>query len=277
MTALRIALTLGLWAAAASPATAGPPGARILPTAGAPQGRAVPLGSTLATGPQERLSAVTPGGCLLRLEPQTRVRLDPAAPGTRCPALRLERGRLGLVATRAARPATVITLGARTVRWHHGTGLLRREGRVQGVCLRQGQADVTGVGAAPPPTPPTAKTPPVPRLRPGRCLFMGSGRATESAFGEAAARPVLRSSYGWRTPTLPLHIDLAAEVARIRARALSGAERGSEIEGGGQSMCLETGGESGAADLGGSGGVDIVKPPPPTRLRLHIDLHRSPR
>ncbi len=277
MTALRIALTLGLWVAAASPATAGPPGARVLPTAGAPHGRAVPLGSTLTTGPRERLSAVTPGGCLLRLGPQTRVRLDPAAPGTRCPALRLEQGRLGLVATHGARPATVISLGTRTVRWHHGTGLLRREGRVQGACLRQGQAAVNGVGTAPPPTPPVAKKPPVPRLRPGRCLWLGTGRPTESAFGHEAAKSVLRSSYGWHTPTLPLHIDLAAEVARIRARALSGAERGSEIEGGGQSMCLETGGEGGAADLGGSGGVDIVKPPPPTRLRLHIDLHRSTR
>jgi hypothetical protein len=68
--------------------------------------------------------------------------------------------------------------------------------------------------------------------------------------------------------------DLAKELARLKERGISGDKGGTEVEGGGQSMCLETGGEGGAGDIGTGGSVEIVKPPPPTRLDLRVVIRR---
>ena len=68
--------------------------------------------------------------------------------------------------------------------------------------------------------------------------------------------------------------DLAKELARLKERGISGDKGGTDVEGGSQSMCLETGSEGGAGDIGTGGSVEIVKPPPPTRLDLRVVIRR---
>ena len=71
-----------------------------------------------------------------------------------------------------------------------------------------------------------------------------------------------------------MRLDLAREVAALASKALGGAQGGSDVEGGSQSMCLETGAEGEGLGVDPSSQIDVTKPPPPAQLRLRIRLLR---
>lgn len=277
-------VTLLLIALTGAPATAG----QVVSGPGYKVGQAVKVGQTVrAPTGGAPVAILTRGGCLLRLIPGSRLTLTAPSAQTRCTGVRVLAGRVRLLApgTRGKGPALTVSLGVRRLRLT-GEALARNDG-VQGLCVRRGKARLQQL--APPATAPATAPTPAPTSPPsapprpvvsaaskGQCLWLTKAGTTRSTYAEAAVdkdRKAAPSSYGYPTPKIVLSIDLKIELASLTAAVHSGAAGGSDVEGGGQSMCLETGSEGSAADLGSSS-VEVTKPPPPTQLRLILTLQR---
>jgi hypothetical protein len=193
--------------------------------------------------------------------------------------------RIWAPARKGGGPALGLTLGVHRLTLS-GEAFARHDG-VTGLCVNRGVARVAP-GAPPTPAPPAPATPapggtaspptkPLPdSAKTGQCLWLSASGNTHSAYAAAAAardRQVTASTYRYRVPAAAVTVSLDKELAGLSAALHSGAGGGSDVEGGGQSMCLETGAEGSAADLG-STAVEVTKPPPPTRLRLILILER---
>ena len=268
-------------------------------------GTAIALGQPMGTSPAERLELLTSGRCLVRLAPGSLFRLGPPAPGARCPTLHLSSGVASVLAERppmkgtaTASPATSATTSAATVAmmlslpggtitFHHGVGILRASAARQGLCLEHGLAALTGSPTAPatpgaspaaPTTPAAPAAPAAPvEAKAGQCLWITSGAPVTNRYAEKAVaqdHALCQAAPALRLPVVLPVPDLAKELSLLRERGMGGERGGAGVEGGGQSMCLETGGEGGAGDVGTGGSVDIVKPPPPTRLNLRVVIRR---
>ena len=144
-------MSVALLASQARPARAQAPG-----TSGSnPLARRIPGGQALSADqpfrapPKQGRTVLTRGRCLLHLAPGSRIRLGQPAPGTRCPAVTLEAGRLQVLAPRGAGPALHLRLGGRTVIWRHGVGRARLAGGVRGACLQRGRLEIARSSRAP--------------------------------------------------------------------------------------------------------------------------------
>jgi len=282
--------------------TAGPSAGQVVSGPGLRPGQKIPRGQVVkAPARGAAVALLTTGGCLVRLAAGAAVALGAPADQTRCSSVRVVRGRVRLFAPKkkGAGNALAVLVGKHRVTLS-GEAFARHDG-VTGICMNRGTARLTSplpsprppspTGTArpqsPAPTPrptgpagaaPPVTTPPKPSLAgKGQCLWLTAGGATVGQYPDAAAtrdRQITADHYAFASPAVRVTVDLKKEVASLAVSVHGGSSGGSDVEGGGQSMCLETGSESSAADLGSSG-VDITKPPPPTQLRLHITLTRT--
>ncbi len=265
-------------------AATGPIAGRVVSGPGLRTGQAIGAGKTVrAPTHGASVTLLTTGGCLVRLAAGAAVTLGPPTKKTRCSTVRVIRGRvrLGAPASRGAPTALTLALGKYTVTLT-GEGVARRDG-VNGVCMTRGAARVTNPPQPQPATAPTGSVssaptpkPPPSSAGPGKCLWLSASGITRSAYPTAAAARDLKSTantYDFATPPATVTVNLNQELDTLSAALHSGDRGGSDVDGGGQSMCLDTGGEGSAADLGSSA-VDVVKPPPPTQLRLLLTLQR---
>lgn len=230
------------------------------------------------------VALLTKGGCLVRLAAGAAVTLGAPAAQTRCSSVRVVRGRVRLLApkVKGAGPALAVALGKHRVTLT-GEAFARHDG-VTGICVNRGRARMTSPPSPrPTPAPPAAKTPATSPVKPsgvgkGQCLWLTAGGATAGSYAAAAAardRKRTAGHYGFASPAAGVTVELQKEVASLAVSVHGGSKDGSDVEGGGQSMCLETGSESNVIDPGSSG-ADITKPPPPTQLRLRVILRRAP-
>jgi hypothetical protein len=270
-------------------ATAPPVAGRVVSGPGLRPGQAIGRSHVVRAptrgGP---VTLLTTGGCLVHLSAGAAVTLGPPTKTSGCSTVRVIQGRvrLGAPGRKSTQPALTVVLGKHTMTLT-GEGIARH-GAVSGLCVNHGKLRLI-TGPKPPPTPtrtpaPTPTPTPSPSPMPsqpssasaGQCLWLTASGATLSAYKTAAAARDQKSTamtYGFATPRTAVIVDLKKELASLSAALHSGSGGGSDVDGGGQSMCLDTGGEGSAADLGSSA-VEVTKPPPPTQLRLLLDLKR---
>ncbi len=272
-------------------ATAPPVAGRVVSGPGLRPGQAIGRSHVVRaptrSGP---VTLLTTGGCLVHLSAGAAVTLGPPTKNSGCSTVRVIQGRvrLGAPARKSTQPALTVVLGKHTMTFT-GEGLVRH-GAVSGLCVNHGRLRLIispkptpSLSPSPSPTPTPTPTPtPSPTPSPpsiagaGQCLWLTASGATLGAYKTAAAardQKYTATTYGFTTPSVAVTVDLKKELASLSAALHSGSGGGSDVDGGGQSMCLDTGGEGSAADLGSSA-VEVTKPPPPTQLRLLLDLKR---
>ena len=278
-------LALLLAQPAAAPAPTARPGAAgwIVASASAAHraGQRLRHGATVSASLGGTTTVLTRGHCLAVLAPGASLRLSAPAPGQRC-SVRVLKGWVRLTGPTARAPIAVV-LGKTTVTLR-GRGIARRD-KVTGLCVLSGKAEWV------PTYPPTSTSrPPGPlatvpgggskfnSVGPTQCVWLSAGVETIGRYSPAVAaadRQRTSSVYGYKSPATAVAIDLSRELKDLSVASHGSAESGGDVEGGGQSMCLETGAESNAVDPE-SAGTDVTKPPPPTQLRLRINIVRRP-